>query len=205
MLFKSYLQQVASLSEEEWEAASSVFTRDTYPKGAYYIREQQYCNKISFIEKGLFKLFYLHEGAEKIMMFFSEQQFVTDYFSYLTRTPSVRPIQAVEDSVVYSIFRDDLEALFNTSKNWERIGRLLAERSYIISVQRANRLLHDDPDTRFDALVREQPELLQRVPQYMIASYLNVKPETLSRIKRRRMGLDSIKPSVHDPIDPDLT
>ena len=205
MLFKTYLQQVASLSEEEWEAASSVFTREVYPKGGYYIREQQYCNKISFIEKGLFKLFYLHEGAEKIMMFFSEQEFVTDYFAYLARTPSVRPIQAVEDAVVYSISRNNLETLFNTSKNWERIGRLLTERSYVIAVQRANRLLHDDPDTRFDALLREQPDLLQRVPQYMIASYLNMKPETLGRIKRRRIGRGSIKPSVHDPIDPDFT
>ncbi len=205
MILKTYLQQLCPLSDQEWAVAAPAFKKEHFQKGDYYIREHQYCDKISFIGSGLFRLFYLHEGEERIMMLFSEQQFVTDYFGYLTRTPSVRPIQAVEDSVVYSIFREDLEVLFNTSKNWERIGRLLAERSYIISVQRANRLLHDDPDTRFDALVREQPELWQRVPQYMIASYLNMKPETLSRIKRRRMGLDSIKPSVHDPIDPDLT
>ena len=69
-----------SFSEEDWKAGAGAFAREQLRRGDYYLREQQYCNKISFIESGLFRLFYLHEGAEKIMMFFSEQQFVTDYF-----------------------------------------------------------------------------------------------------------------------------
>ncbi len=203
LALKTYLQAIVPLSEEDWKAGAGAFAREQLRRGDYYLREQQYCNKISFIESGLFRLFYLHEGAEKIMMFFSEQQFVTDYFGYLSRTPSIRPIQAVEDSVIYTITREKLEALFAASKSWERMGRLLAERSYLLAVQRANRLLHDDPDTRFDALLREYPGLMQRVPQYMIASYLNVQPETLSRIKRRRMGHTNIRPSIHDPLNPD--
>lgn len=182
---KTYLQTIVPLSEEDWQASAGSFTRELLRKGDYYLREQQYCNKISFIESGLFRLFYLHDGAEKIMMFFSEQQFFTDYFGYLSHTPSIRQIQAVEDSVIYTITREKLEALFAASKSWERIGRLLAERSYLLAVQRANRLL-------------------QRVPQYMIASYLNVQPETLSRIKRRRMGHTNIRPSIHDPLNPDI-
>lgn len=65
MLFKTYLQQTASLSEQEWEAASSAFTLEVYPKGGYYIREQQYCNKVSFIETGLFRLV-ISRGGKKI-------------------------------------------------------------------------------------------------------------------------------------------
>ena len=138
------------------------------------------------------------------MLFFSEGQFVTDYFGYLTRTPSIRPIQALEDSMVYSIAHDHLQQLFDASKQWERQGRMMAERAYIISVQRANRLLHDDYDTRFATFMQEYPSLLQRVPQYMIASYLNMTPETFSRVKKRMTLQGKLKTSIHSPIDPKL-
>ncbi len=203
-LLKAFLQKIAPLPPEEWARTQSFFFRETVQKGAYYIKAGQYASKVSFIESGLFKLYYLAASRERIMMFFSENQFVTDYFGYLTHTPSVRPIQAVEDAVLYSISRDDLNRLFDASKTWEKIGRILAERAYVVSVQRANRLLHDDPDTRFATFMQEYPTLLQRVPQYMIASYLDMTPETLSRIKKRLMKAPPARGSVHDPLDPKL-
>lgn len=131
------------------------------------------------------------------MLFFSEAEFMTDYFSFLTNTESVRPIQALENSIIYSKEKKNLNTLFDNSKKWERIRRQLSESAYITSVIIANRLLHDNYDTRVTTFINENPSLMQRVPQYMIASYLNMTPETLSRVKRRIMKEKKINSTIH--------
>lgn len=200
MLLKKYLSRLSDFSEDELEKAIASFYQEKFKKGDYYLKEGQYSNKISFIESGLFRLFYQVNGEEKIMLFFSEVEFMTDYFGYLTQTPSIRPIQALEDSTVYSIERTKLNQLFESSKKWEYVGRIMAESAYVTSVHRANRLLHDDYDTRLHTFIQESPSLIQRVPQYMIASYLNMTPETLSRVKKRIMKNQLIKNTIHKGI-----
>lgn len=129
---------------------------------------------------------------------------LTDYFGYLTQTPCIRPIEALEDSLVYTITREKLNNLLETSQAWSTIARIMAERAYILAVQRANRLLHDGFDTRFITFMSEHPSLWQRVPQYMIASYLDMTPETLSRVKRRTFKKEPSLRSIHAGIDPRL-
>lgn len=194
---ESYLKSFGILTEEEIQSALKLFFKEEFKQGSYYLNNGEYVNKISFIEHGLFRLFYHIEGTEKIMLFFYESQFMTDYFGFLTRSKSIRPIQALENSLVYSIQRENLNYLFERFKNWERLGRLLAESAYITSVLKANRLLHDDHNTRVETFIKETPDLIQRVPQYMIASYLQMTPETLSRVKKRIMKEVQIKNTIH--------
>ena len=118
---------------------------------------------------------------------------MSDYFGFLTNTASIRPIQALEASLIYSIEKKNLNKLFDYSKNWERIGRLLAESAYVTSVSRANRLLHDDYNTRVQTFMDESPSLMQRVPQYMIASYLNMTPENAKQGKKKNYESRSCK------------
>ncbi len=193
-----FFTSFGSLTGEEINFAKGFFIPEEIKKGAFYLKEGQISNNVSFIEKGLFRLFYQLEGEEKIMLFFSESQLMSDYFGFLTNTASIRPIQALEDSLIYSIEKQSLNKLFDYSKNWERIGRQLAETAYVTSVLRANRLLHDDYNTRVKTFLEESPSLMQRVPQYMIASYLNMTPETLSRVKRRIMKTGDIKVTIHN-------
>lgn len=197
MSLVEHLANISGFNRETWELAAPFFSRRAVAKDQFLVQQDAVCNEVYFVEKGLFRLFYQMEGQERIMLFFKENQFAADYFSFLTRTPSIRPIQAIEDSLVLAIHRDSLEKLYRASPAWERVGRLLAEQAYVQSVLRANRLIHDDQDTRFETFMAEFPDLLQRVPQYMIASYLNMAPETFSRIKRRRMSETPTRPSVH--------
>lgn len=201
---RQFINGVIQLAPEEWEHTRTLFKREEIEKGRHFVRSHEICNKVAFIEAGLFKLFYCIDGQEQIMLFFRENQFVTDYFSFLTHTPSIRPIQAIENSTVYTIGKENLQVLYKRYKNREKLGRLLAERSYVYAVQRANRLLHDDYETRFKTFMEEHPTLLQRIPQFMIASYLNMTPETLSRIKSRMLKKDGITmKSIHKPLDSD--
>jgi CRP-like cAMP-binding protein len=197
MTIKDFFKGFGILTDEEINFAIDYFIPEEINKGKFYLKEGQISNKVSFVEKGLFRLFYQLNGEEKIMLFFSESQLMTDYFGFLTNMPSIRPIQALEDSVIYSIEKKNLNKLFDCSKNWERIGRHLAESAYVTSVLRANRLLHDDYNTRVQTFIDESPSLMQRVPQYMIASYLNMTPETLSRVKRRTMKAKDVKTTIH--------
>lgn len=192
-----FLKTLGDLTDEEIALAIGYFIPEEIKMGEFYLKEGQISNKVSFVEKGLFKLFYQLNGEEKIMLLFSESQLMTDYFGFLTNMPSIRPIQALEDSVIYSIEKKNLNKLFDCSKNWERIGRHLAESAYVTSVLRANRLLHDDYNTRVQTFIDESPTLMQRVPQYMIASYLNMTPETLSRVKRRIMKARDVRTTIH--------
>jgi CRP/FNR family transcriptional regulator, anaerobic regulatory protein len=192
-----FFKTFGNLADEEINFAIGFFISKEIKKGEFYLKEGQVPDKVTFIEKGLFRLFYQLNGEERIMLFFSESQLMTDYFGFLTNSASVRPIQALEDSVIHSIEKKNLYKLFDYSKNWERIGRHLAESAYVTSVLRANRLLHDDYNTRVQTFINESPSLIQRVPQYMIASYLNMTPETLSRVKRRIMKEGVVKSTIH--------
>jgi CRP-like cAMP-binding protein len=197
MRLKEFLLNIYHFSDEDLDMALGCFYQENFKKGDYFLNAGKICNKISFVESGLFRLFYQVDGEEKIMLFFAENEFMTDYFGFLTQSPSIRPIQALEDSIVYSIERKQLNLLFDKSKSWERVGRKLAESAYVTSVLKANRLLHDDYDTRLKTFIEESPTLIQRVPQYMIASYLNMTPETLSRVKKRIMKNSEVKDSIH--------
>lgn len=183
-LFKKHLDTIAPLNIDEWKLAKDLFKEEKISKGEYFVQLDEVCTKIAFISKGLFRMFYNVNGEENTTLFFSENQFVTDYFSFLTQTPSIGPIQAIEDSIVYSVSYKDLQRLYEF-KNWERIGRIMSERAFSFSVMEANRFLHDDFDTRYVTFIKENPDYIQRIPQYMIASYLKMTPETLSRVKKR--------------------
>lgn len=183
-VFKKHLDTIAPLNNEEWKLAKDLFNEEKISKGDYLVRLDEVCTKIAFVLKGLFRMFYIVNDEENTTLFFSENQFVTDYFSFLTQTPSIGPIQAIEDSIVYSISYSDLQRLYEF-KNWERIGRIMSERAFSFSVMEANRFIHDDYDTRYVTFIKENPDYVQRIPQYMIASYLKMTPETLSRVKKR--------------------
>lgn len=128
--------------------------------------------------------YYLKNGDEVIDEFSLENEFITDYFSFLTQSPVTKNVKCIEDSELLVIEFDTLKNTFSANEN-QNTWRIIAEGMFLNWHQKAISLMLDDAENRYLKLIEKRADLVQRVPQYLIASYLNVKPETLSRIRKK--------------------
>jgi CRP-like cAMP-binding protein len=183
---RAYFNNFLPLSDNEWEDFSSCFKKETYAKKEYLVRAGESCDFIAFIAEGVYRFYYLQEGEEKVTAFFFPGDFVTNYRSFLTGKPSEHFIETLKPSVIYKIHKQDLNLLYDRHKNIERLGRYIAENLYLTVAKRLDSFLHDNPENRYQELLNRNSKLLQEVPQYMLASCLGIKPETLSRIRARK-------------------
>ena len=136
------------------------------------------------IETGLMACIYNKDGNEVVDEFAFENYFITNYYSFLTHTPSEKEIRCLEDSTVYVITREQLEQLAATHSFIERMSSIMNENLFLRTHTRVKSLLLDTAAERYRQLITERPDLTQRIPQYLIAAFLNVSPETISRIRK---------------------
>ncbi len=181
-----YYSLLPDMEAQSWERCAALMTLRHIPKGGFLLKPGQVCNHVSFINRGLTKLYYLEDGREIIMDFFTENCYVTDYASFLTRKPSGQYIEALEDTEVVELDYEGVQAIYDTVPEGNRIGRYIAEELFILLVQWLGEIKSLTPEQRYERLSIDRPELLQRAPQYMIASFLGITPEALSRIRARR-------------------
>jgi CRP-like cAMP-binding protein len=180
-----YARARTSMTADDWQRVRAAFSNLRITKKNVYLRPGETCDRIAFLSGGCLIASYTTDKADATTHIFVERCFVADYHSYLSRTPSRQTIRAVEDCELLVADRAAMDALYATVAGWERLGRAIAEEVYVCAHDRTHSLLHDNPEERYQKVVATEPELLLRVPQYVIASYLGVTPEALSRIKRR--------------------
>ncbi|MBD1210755.1 MAG: Crp/Fnr family transcriptional regulator [Ignavibacteria bacterium] len=173
------------VSKEALDLFCSKLTERNLAKKDYFVRQGETCRHITFIHKGLMRLFYDVEGEEHVRQFHFENSFCSEYQSFLTQKPAQMSLQALEDTTLLIMSHRDMHDLFAQSKEIEQLGRILAEQAFIFVSQRFASMLLESPETRYQRLVQERPKVMQRVPQYMIASYLGITPQALSRIRKR--------------------
>lgn len=182
---KNYYLNFIRLSDAEWELLASYFKVVKYPKGSIILPIGEVCNLVYFVNYGLIKVYQKIEDREFIEAFFIENDYLSDYSSFLTRQPGISIIEALEDSELVELSYDAVQFLYNEIPALQKFGRLMAEFLFVIVSERSNSLLYESPEQRYLNLLNKQSRLLQRVPQYMIASYLGITPEALSRIRKR--------------------
>jgi CRP-like cAMP-binding protein len=184
---KKYIDQIATISEEDWDFFRSKLQRRTLPKKTIFLKINQIENHISFIESGVVRLFIPKENPEKEITFgFSfKDQFVSAYDSFLTQKPSLYQLQTLTDTSILSITYKDLQAVYKTTKIGDLIGRLTAERLFLIKSKREQNLLNLSAEERYLKLFKERPELLKIIPLKYISSYIGVTAQALSRIRKR--------------------
>ncbi len=180
-----YKQILPTLTTEGWAFTESLLSVRQVKKREFIVRQGAVCNHISFVNKGLVKMSYMTEDKEKIISFCNEGNYISDYHSFLTRKPSMLYIQALEDTELVETQYDNLQLLYKKVPEANLLGRLIAEQLFIMMSESDMTAKQETLETRYLLLIKDQPWLLQRVPQYMIASYLGITPEAFSRIKAR--------------------
>ena len=180
-----YLKERLQIDNENSLLFVEKFELKKLKKGDYFLQNGDFCKQIAFLNKGAMYCVYNKDGIDKIDEFSFESDFITDYLSILIKAPTDKDIICLEDCEILVISMESLEILYNENPVFERIGRLMAEGLFINWHLKAKSLFMDNAETRYQNLIALKPNLPQRVPQYLIASYLNVSPETLSRIRKK--------------------
>jgi len=182
---KTSLDRLLPLSRDQFVYFATLLTMRRLAKHESFLQAGEVCTHIAFINKGCLRYYYLKDGNEFNGQFFFEGSWVGDYQSFLTGQPAVQHIDALENTELLVIRRDDLQALYAEQPQFERFGRLLAENVVIGSQRRTASLLFETPEERYLKLIAERPKVVERIPLHHIASYLGIKPESLSRIRKR--------------------
>ena len=155
-------------------------------KKANLFVQGEVCKNIYFLTKGFFRMYYIDlEGNEINTRFTQEDNFMVDFQSFLTQKPSRYYWQAMEDSTVLAFAFKDVQRLYASSSSWQKFGRLVAERVYLQLNERVEMLQFMSPEQRYVYLLETRPELFNQISQFHMASYLGIKPESLSRLRKR--------------------
>ncbi|HEY8893629.1 MAG TPA: cyclic nucleotide-binding domain-containing protein [Niastella sp.] len=140
---------------------------------------------LNIIVKGSAGVFVWNGNRDSCINLLYEYSFMTDYLSFLNQQPTVIKTEALEDTVLWSIHYADLNALYEANQVGLRIGKAIAENLYIRKQQQQISLLTQSPEERYLRLITDRPEIFQRTPLKVIASYLGLTAESLSRIRKR--------------------
>lgn len=183
---KAYYEKwVPGLRKEDWNALQEKFTIQQIKKGKLLSRQGEICRQVTFINKGLVRLYYLVDGKEISTGFIAENEYVAEYDSFLTRQPSTGNIDALEDCELIHLSYDNMQAMYQLCPVFETFGRKIAEMLFILVSSQITRLLTMTPEERYQSIIQYEPFIIQRVPQYMIASFIGITPEHLSRLRKK--------------------
>lgn len=181
--FIDTLNQFSPLSDAGQRALAAVASRRPLDKGYVLVAADTVSDSIYFLESGLARTYYYKDGRDVTDWLSAEGAFVGSIVSFLSRRPDRRTVQLLEASVVWSVSHRALEDLYGQYHDIERLGRLLVSHGLLLLQQRFDDLHLSTALERYQRLMTTHPTLVQRVPLGMIASYLGITQETLSRIR----------------------
>jgi len=174
------------VDEEHYPEFCSYLKSATYKKSDFFLKEGEKCQYLGFLKTGFMRTFYINDNGEYVTFnFHFDNYFFTDYESILCNTKSRMNIKAVSNAEVLLLHKDDLQKLYQKDVYWQEFGRKMTEVIYLGAKKRIEELLYYSPEIRYNNLLAENAQIFQLVAQKHIASYLGVKPPSLSRIRRR--------------------
>lgn len=174
-----------SFPKETIEIFTSYFEVRELKKDNFLLQEGKICKHLYFISSGASMCFYRKNGKRYVDEFSLDNEFVTDYNSFLTQKISDKNILLLEDSKIYRISYAQIQEIYQKGDYLlERLGRVMTEQLYIHWHNRSKGLLIDEAKERYVDLIKNRPYLPERIPQYLIAEYLGITPESLSRVRR---------------------
>jgi CRP-like cAMP-binding protein len=176
------------LDESSLAALGKAARSRTVQKGEHLCRQGDTSTSLFFVRSGLLRYYYLADGTEHTGQFFEAGMFVADVFALTNAAPALQNIDALADSELLIIPRAALYTAYDADHAIERFGRILMEEAMAGSQRRTASFLQLTPQQRYDRFVQLRPKIAARVPLYIVASFLGITPEALSRIRRRRVA-----------------
>ena len=188
LLFQKFDEKI-QLTEEEKLLSKSFFIPKKLRKKQYLLQEGDVCKYVAFVEKGILRQYKVDDkGNEHILQFAFEGWWIADHYSFLTGEPSLYNIDALEDCELLLLTKQAEEQLLEKLPKFERFFRLLLQNNLIATLKRLESSLSGTAEEKYNQLIQSCPTLAERIPQHMIASFLGITPETVSRI-RKQMSL----------------
>jgi CRP-like cAMP-binding protein len=186
-ILNQHLANFAELTSKDISNSQPFWRTRKIAKGDFFNMQNVVCNDLGLVVKGVFRIYYNDPvtSEEKNIFFFSENQFIVSFRSFITRYPCYYYIEAMEDSEIIVIAYHDLNSLYDSHPNWGKFGRLLAELFFNYSQARTEEFLFNSPEERYIKMLDEHPNIVNRIPAYHISSYLGITNPSLSRIRRR--------------------
>lgn len=184
-LFFQKFNEKVPLTDEEQEQIRAYLTPKKLRKRQYLLQEGDICKAIAFVEKGALREYSVDNGSDHIIQFALEGWTISDLFSFLTGEPASYNIDALEDAELVLITRSAHEELLKKQPKYGTYMRLLITGAYIALQRRLTSTISVSVEERYRSFTEMYPDIVQRVPQHMIASYLGLTPETLSRARKK--------------------
>lgn len=182
---RKLLNKFTEQSDDDWKFFSAKLKTTSYPSKGVILKIGQVEKNLSFVEKGILRLYIPKIENDITFGFVFPGEFVSAYDSFLTQTPSQYQIQALTETKLWHINYNDLQDVYANTKIGNEIGRKNAERLFLTKSRRELSFLNKTPEERYLELFSERPELIQYIPLKYIASYIGVTPQALSRIRKR--------------------
>jgi CRP-like cAMP-binding protein len=188
-ILKTHIARFISLKGEDSSQVLSFFQSIHLKKKQNILSEGQVCKQHYFVEKGLLRMFYINDkGVEHTIQFALENWWLTDLMSYQDRRPSGFYIQAVEATELMAINLEDQEKLLEQYPVMEKYFRIIFQKAYAANQLRI-KYIHDLSSAEmYDRFAGQNPAFVQRVPQYLLASFLGFTPEYLSELRRKKLS-----------------
>ena len=190
--YKNFIKQHVPLNPIEWALFKSKLKTEQFKKGETILHIGDVCTKLRFIERGLARAYMISEEGKDYTwsIFFNDENahmtnlFVVDYESFVNQTPSNLNIEAIEETTLVSLEYKDLQLLYDKLKKGERFGRLMSQEAYSHLHQQTIDRQIKTAEERFRHFMQKTPYLLEKVPQYHIATFLGMTPQYLSMLKK---------------------
>lgn len=187
-----YIEKYISISEKEIDILKTLTRIKEVRKKQFLVEQGEICRYENYVVEGCLRCYHLdEEGHEHIVQFAVEDWWITDLQSFLSQSPANFSVDALEPSVLIQFGYNDLQELYDRIPGLDRFFRLIIQNAYVASQQRIVASYSKDAGRRYIEFRNHYPDIEKRVPQYMIASYLGITPEFLSKIRRRIAGQSS--------------
>lgn len=186
-IFRTFIESVfGKMPDRDWNLLNGVLQPQTVNKGETILKIGTVCKHLWFLVNGAVRTYEVNDGNERSNYFFTDQSLFIDYYSIATNNPSQLSFVAQEDCELFAMNYADLLALYNQSQLLERIGRIMAERQFVIEFELRRMFINMDALERYNYLLDSNTSIFQRFALKDIASFIGITPVSLSRLRKMK-------------------